>query len=83
MGTHPNAPSMISGQADVSLNDWLSKHPEQLGVSVNKRFNGALPFLFKVLSVKKALSIQAHPNKVRTYFHMLVSISVYVCTIWE
>ena len=28
-----------------------------------KKFNGQLPFLFKVLSVNKSLSIQAHPTK--------------------
>ena len=28
-----------------------------------KEFSGQLPFLFKVLSINKALSIQAHPTK--------------------
>lgn len=30
---------------------------------ITKRYGGKLPFLFKVLSIAKALSIQAHPNK--------------------
>jgi mannose-6-phosphate isomerase len=30
---------------------------------VTERYGGKLPFLFKVLSIQKALSIQAHPNK--------------------
>ena len=30
---------------------------------ITKRYGGKLPFLFKVLSIRKALSIQAHPNK--------------------
>ena len=30
---------------------------------ISKRFGEKLPFLFKVLSIRKALSIQAHPNK--------------------
>lgn len=30
---------------------------------ISKRYGGKLPFLFKVLSIRKALSIQAHPNK--------------------
>ncbi|RDW89868.1 mannose-6-phosphate isomerase pmi1 [Aspergillus mulundensis] len=30
---------------------------------VSERYGGKLPFLFKVLSIRKALSIQAHPNK--------------------
>ena len=31
--------------------------------SVSKRYGNKLPFLLKVLSIQKALSIQAHPNK--------------------
>ena len=34
-----------------------------LSPSIAKRFEQRLPFLFKVLSINKALSIQAHPNK--------------------
>lgn len=30
---------------------------------IAKRYGNKLPFLFKVLSIRKALSIQAHPNK--------------------
>lgn len=30
---------------------------------ITRRYGGRLPFLFKVLSIRKALSIQAHPNK--------------------
>lgn len=30
---------------------------------ITRRYGGKLPFLFKVLSIRKALSIQAHPNK--------------------
>lgn len=66
MGTHPNAPSMvvIPGKPDKPLSDWVAENPDKLGDRVNKQFHGSLPFLFKVLSVDKALSIQAHPNKV-------------------
>ncbi|KAJ2076006.1 Mannose-6-phosphate isomerase, partial [Coemansia sp. S142-1] len=40
------------------------QNPEQaLGVQVSRKFDGQLPFLFKVLSIEKALSIQAHPDK--------------------
>lgn len=65
MGTHPNAPSTLVSAGNGSLADWIKEHPGKLGNSVNQKFNGALPFLFKVLSVNKALSIQAHPNKVQ------------------
>ena len=30
---------------------------------IAERYGEKLPFLFKVLSIRKALSIQAHPNK--------------------
>ncbi|KAL4219852.1 hypothetical protein ACF0H5_020263 [Mactra antiquata] len=65
MGTHPNAPSLvvIPGKPNKPLSEWVSENPDKLGDKVNKQFGGALPFLFKVLSVDKALSIQAHPNK--------------------
>ncbi|KAK3786366.1 hypothetical protein RRG08_022987 [Elysia crispata] len=65
MGTHPNGPSIVKipGEEDVPLSVWVKKHPKQLGSEVKRYFNGSLPFLFKVLSVRTALSIQAHPNK--------------------
>ena len=43
------------------MSDWLAARPKLLGSLKDK--NGNLPFLFKVLSVNQALSIQAHPNK--------------------
>lgn len=66
MGTHPNGPSIVSipGKEDVPLSQWIEEHPEQLGPEVRSYFKGSLPFLFKVLSVRTSLSIQAHPNKV-------------------
>ncbi|XP_064638723.1 mannose-6-phosphate isomerase-like [Lineus longissimus] len=65
MGTHPNGPSVISNsQVEPSaLKDWIKKNPESLGEKVLLKFGDDLPFLFKVLSVNKGLSIQAHPNK--------------------
>lgn len=48
MGTHPNGPSLVE-----STNQPLKEY-----------LNGSqLPFLFKVLSIDKPLSIQAHPDK--------------------
>jgi mannose-6-phosphate isomerase len=46
------------------LTAWLAKHPQALGQGVLSNFGECLPFLFKVLSVQKALSIQSHPDKV-------------------
>lgn len=65
MGTHPSSPSHIL-PSNEALSEYLAAHPELIGDSVNKHFdsfNGNLPFLFKVLSIEKALSIQSHPDK--------------------
>ncbi|XP_062183308.1 mannose-6-phosphate isomerase 2-like [Phragmites australis] len=61
MGTHPSAPSSLA--PDVSLRGWLERNPAALGRAVAARWGGDLPFLFKALSVAKALSIQAHPDR--------------------
>ncbi|KAK6531548.1 Mannose-6-phosphate isomerase [Arthrobotrys megalospora] len=63
MGTHPTLPStdIASGR---SLRDLVSSNESLLGPAVVSKFGtGTLPFLFKVLSIGKALSIQAHPDK--------------------
>ncbi|XP_076064185.1 mannose phosphate isomerase [Oratosquilla oratoria] len=62
MGTHPSGPSFIKGTKET-LADFIKGHPEVLGSTITKQFDQQLPFLFKVLSVNQALSIQAHPNK--------------------
>lgn len=63
MGTHPNGPSLLKGVGAPSLADHIAKKPEMLGAKSREIFGDQLPYLFKVLSVNKALSIQAHPNK--------------------
>ena len=66
MGTHKKGPSTISNsdkENQITLEEWIKDHPCALGEGVLKRFEGLLPFLFKVLSVNKGLSIQAHPTK--------------------
>ncbi|MPC35388.1 Mannose-6-phosphate isomerase [Portunus trituberculatus] len=62
MGTHPNGPSVIKGSGET-LGHYIRRHPGVLGTPVIQTFGEQLPFLFKVLSVNQALSIQAHPNK--------------------
>ncbi|KAK7890973.1 hypothetical protein WMY93_022936 [Mugilogobius chulae] len=65
---HPKADSRIlsdqvQDQDQVqTLGSWLQKNPQSLGSKVRQRFNGKLPFLFN-LSVRTALSIQAHPDQ--------------------
>ncbi|KAK9105775.1 hypothetical protein Scep_022619 [Stephania cephalantha] len=63
MGTHGSGPSLIEGSESVSLKSWVSRDPSVLGEKVVEEWGTDLPFLFKVLSVAKALSIQAHPDK--------------------
>ncbi|KAI6146890.1 RmlC-like cupin domain-containing protein [Pisolithus tinctorius] len=64
MGTHVKSPSGVPGYG-VTLRDFLAGHPELMGgvSSVFDTTGGNLPFLLKVLSIGKALSIQVHPDK--------------------
>ncbi|CAI9766924.1 unnamed protein product [Fraxinus pennsylvanica] len=48
----------------VNLKDWIEQNPCVIGDKVLQKWGPSLPFLFKVLSVAKPLSIQAHPDKV-------------------
>lgn len=64
MGTHPSGPSTLAdnGLAGTDLKVLLQQRPELLGAAA-LQFGADLPFLFKVLSVGTALSIQSHPDK--------------------
>lgn len=62
MGTHPSNPSKDL-QTGRTLLDLCAEHQSLLSEPVSAKYGAKLPFLFKVLSVNKALSIQAHPNK--------------------
>ncbi|CAM1332674.1 MPI (predicted) [Pycnogonum litorale] len=62
MGAHPRGPSIIQ-ETETNLADYIVSRPECLGQTIIDKFGPTLPFLFKVLSVNKSLSIQAHPNK--------------------
>lgn len=65
MGTHPKSPSHVFSSG-TKLSEHLAAHPELIGEGVVNKFdasNGNLPFLLKVLSIEKALSIQSHPDK--------------------
>ncbi|GAV03096.1 hypothetical protein RvY_13576 [Ramazzottius varieornatus] len=66
MGTHPKGPNyvLLPGNKGHLLSDYLEKNPYLVGEALQQRFkSGGLPFLFKILSVEKALSIQMHPTK--------------------
>jgi mannose-6-phosphate isomerase len=63
MGAHPTAPS---GAAESTLDALIAADPErELGRSCVARFGPRLPFLLKVLSADRALSIQVHPSRVQ------------------
>nr|CDS20831.1 mannose 6 phosphate isomerase [Echinococcus granulosus] len=63
MGTHPSGPSCLWDNPHVTLATHIQENPASLGKLSLIYFGRRLPFLFKVLSVAKALSIQAHPDK--------------------
>nr|XP_033776901.1 mannose-6-phosphate isomerase isoform X2 [Geotrypetes seraphini] len=65
MGAHPKGDAVICDNriTQKTLGQWIADHPGCLGSKVKDAFQGQLPFLFKVLSVNIALSIQAHPDK--------------------
>lgn len=62
MGTHPSLPSRdLTTQR--TLLDLVQENQALVSPEIVKRYGEKLPFLFKVLSIGKALSIQAHPDK--------------------
>ena len=62
MGTHPSNPSK-DVTTKRTLLDLVQDNQALLSTEISEKFGLKLPFLFKVLSIGKALSIQAHPNK--------------------
>ena len=62
MGTHSSLPSKDL-ETGRTLLDLVQDNKALVSTEVSERFGDKLPFLFKILSIKKALSIQAHPNK--------------------
>lgn len=66
MGTHKKGPARIAcpqSSHGQLLSEWLQTNQWALGREVFAEFGSQLPFLLKVLSINKALSIQAHPTK--------------------
>lgn len=63
-GAHPLAPSGVVGE-DIAYDQWIAAAPVAL---LGPRVHGAhrqLPFLLKLLSAARPLSIQVHPNAAR------------------
>lgn len=57
MGDHVSGQSRVKATGEL-LGDFIQKDRDG-----NVGGQAKLPFLFKVLSIRKALSIQVHPNK--------------------
>jgi mannose-6-phosphate isomerase len=64
IGAHAKAPSLADvGGTLEPLDQLIAEAPVAiLGQAATARFGGRLPYLFKVLDVRKMLSIQAHPT---------------------
>lgn len=62
LGAHPNDPSLIDGA--VRLDTAIEQHPRMVGDSARLEFEGRLPYLMKLLSAGRPLSLQAHPNRI-------------------
>lgn len=65
MGTHPNGPAHIYEQPETDLLSVIKSNPEHyLGQALIEEWPNTLqvPYLFKVLSIREALPLQAHPD---------------------
>src|SRR5580658_6612339 len=63
MGAHPSAPSGVA-RDPATLDAVIAAAPDrELGPQCAATFGGRLPFLLKVLSAERALSIQVHPSR--------------------
>lgn len=62
-GAHPLAPATVA-PSDLALNEAVSADPEgMLGDSVARAFDGALPYLMKLIAPAEPLSLQVHPTR--------------------
>jgi len=76
MGAHPSAPS---GAAGTTLDAHIAADPDrELGPACVARFGPRLPFLLKVLSADRALSIQLHPSRAQAETGFRLSPKNYV-----
>lgn len=61
LGAHTSAPATLPG--GTGLDAALAEHPDWLGEDSRRAFGDRLPYLLKVLSADRALSLQAHPTR--------------------
>ncbi|OYN84756.1 mannose-6-phosphate isomerase, class I [Parenemella sanctibonifatiensis] len=60
LGAHPKSPSQVG---DRPLDAVIAEDPAQLGEASRQQFGDRLPYLMKILSAERALSLQAHPSR--------------------
>ena len=64
LGAHNSSPSLIeTNGSSQPLTEFLAQNPTALGAQSRALFGDGLPYLLKILDVKKPLSIQLHPTK--------------------
>ena len=72
MGTHPNGPLTVI-DANTSLAEYIKANPSTVGRVPPGYAADELPFLFKVLSIRTALSIQVC-TAVRNALHSMTRV---------
>lgn len=64
MGAHPGGSSTLTfDENELTLADFIALDKPALLSSMTDKHFGELPYLFKILTAQKALSIQVHPDK--------------------
>lgn len=72
LGAHSSAPSTLDTCSDTvsditgsgtDLDEYLASHSSEIGVASCRAFGERLPYLVKILSAARSLSLQAHPSR--------------------
>lgn len=61
LGAHPLGVALLDGS--TPLDQAIAADPSIIGDSARLEFGGRLPYLMKLLSAARPLSLQAHPNR--------------------
>lgn len=60
LGAHSSDPATIDG---TRLDELIAHNPSMIGSTAQLEFDGRLPYMLKLLSAGRPLSLQAHPNR--------------------
>ncbi|KIH52704.1 hypothetical protein ANCDUO_14229 [Ancylostoma duodenale] len=75
MGTHPDGPAVLSNSS-TRLSTFIAKsHSASYLSNNNWKEDIHLPFIMKVMSIARSLSLQVHPNKVIVHLEFLCIFS--------